>query len=122
MVLRVTRADVLITTDASAANDKRVIADFASEPSVVSLISKGFGDKSEARVVANSAMISRLGALATCRLDDGKWLRIGSQESGSVIDGRAGIFVVKKEFVEHQSVRLFALTPKHHQYDDFEFV
>ena len=120
--MRVTRADVLITTDASAANDKRVIADFASEPSVVSRISSGFGDKSEARVVANSAMTSRLGALATCRRNDGKWLRVGSQKSGSVIDGRAGIFVVKKEFVEHQSVRLFALTPKHHQYDDFEFV
>jgi hypothetical protein len=67
-------------------------------------------------------MMSRLGALATSRRDDGKRLRVGSKKSGSVINGRAGIFVVKKEFVEHQSVGLFALTPKHHQYDDFEFV
>jgi hypothetical protein len=67
-------------------------------------------------------MMGRLEALTAWRRYEGKRLRLNSRESRSVIDGRAGIFVVKKEFVEHQSVRLFALTPKHHQYDDFEFV
>jgi hypothetical protein len=67
-------------------------------------------------------MMGRLGALAAWRRDGGKRLQVDNQKSGLVINGRAGIFVVKKEFVEHESVRLLALTPKHHQYNDFKFV
>ena len=39
-----------------------------------------------------------------------------------MIDGWPGVVFVDKQLVEDQAVRLLALTPEHHQNDDFEFV